>query len=72
MGNETFYGDGLFNFSEKLQNIFEIGLKRYGVFVQKSLSLKNYFKRKILGHVFVVLVLIYPLSKFGANQTNSL
>ena len=26
------------NFSAKLQNIFEIGLKQYGVFVQKSLS----------------------------------
>ena len=29
----------IFNFNEKLQNIFEIGLKKYGVFVQKSLSL---------------------------------
>ena len=30
------------------QNIFEIhvGLKKYGVFVQKSLSLKKYFERK--------------------------
>ena len=27
------------NFSEKLQNIFEIGLKKYEVFVQKSFSL---------------------------------
>ena len=27
------------NFSEKLQNIFEIGLKKYEVFVPKSLSL---------------------------------
>ena len=27
----------IFNFSEKLQNIFEIRLKKYGVIVQKSL-----------------------------------
>ena len=31
----------IFNFSEKLQNIFEIGFKKYGVFVQKLLSLKK-------------------------------
>ena len=30
-----------FNFSEKLQNIFEIGLKKYGVNVQKSLLKKK-------------------------------
>ena len=36
----------IFNFSEKLQNIFEIGLKKYEVLVQKSLSLKKYFERK--------------------------
>ena len=34
------------NFSAKLQNIFEIGLKQYGVFVQKSLSLKAISKEK--------------------------
>ena len=39
---------------------------------KKSLSLKKYFERKICRHVFVVYVLIYPLSKFGSNQTNSL
>ena len=58
----------IFNFSERLQNIFEIGLKKYGVFVQKSLSLKRYFERKIRRHGFVVYVLIYPLSKFGGNR----
>ena len=41
-------------------------------FVQKSLSLKKYFKRKNLQTSFVVYVLIYPLSKSGANRTNSL
>ena len=58
-----------FNFSEKLQNIFEIGLKKYGVFVQKSLPLKKIFERNNLQTVFHVL--IYPLSKFGGNRTNS-
>ena len=56
----------IFNFSEKIQNIWEIGLNKYGMFVQKSLG------RKIRGHIFVVYVLTYPLSKFGGNQTNSL
>ena len=62
----------IFNFSEKLQNIFEIGLKKYGVIVQKSLSLKKYCERKNLQTYFFVYVLIYPLSKFGGNQANSL
>ena len=33
---------------------------------------KNISKENIRGHVFVVFVLIYPLSKFGGNRTNSL
>ena len=37
------------------------------MFVQKSLSLK---KEKIRRQVFVVYVLVYPLSKFVANRTN--
>ena len=36
---KTFLRFAIFNFCEKLQSIFEIGLKKYGVFVQKSLSL---------------------------------
>ena len=32
----------IFNFSEKLQNIFEIGLTNCGLIVQKSLSKKKY------------------------------
>ena len=32
--------------SEKLQNIFEIGFKKCGVIVQKSLSEKKYSERK--------------------------
>ena len=35
-----------FNCSEELQNIFEIGLKRCAVIVQKSLSEKKYFEIK--------------------------
>ena len=71
----------IFIFSEKLQNIFEKGFKKHGVFVQKSLILKKYYpaktavllrsrsewqeRKKIPRHLFVVYVLIYPLSKFG-------
>ena len=52
----------IFNFSDKLQNIFEIGFKKYRVFVQKSLSLKTIFrKKKIRRQLFVVYVLIYSL-----------
>jgi len=35
---------GLFDCSKKLQNIFEIGFKKCGVIVQKSLSKKKYFE----------------------------
>ena len=31
----------IFNFSEKLQNIFEMGSKKYGVITEKLLSEKN-------------------------------
>ena len=48
------------------------GLKKYGVFVQKSLSFKNIWKEKFRRQLFVVYVLIYPLSKFWGNRTNSL
>ena len=62
----------MFNFSEKLQNIFEIGFKKYEVFVQKLLPLKNIYisKQKLRRHVFVVYVLINPLSKFGTIRQN--
>ena len=33
---KTFVRFAIFNFSKKLQNIFEKGLKKYGVIVQKS------------------------------------
>ena len=45
-----------YSISEKIQNIFEIGLKKYGVIVQKSLSEENIWKYKIRTHVFVVHV----------------
>ena len=41
--------------SEKLQNIFEIGLNKYGVFLQKLLSLKKYFERKNSQTVFLFM-----------------
>jgi len=34
----------IFNCSKKLQDFFEIGLKKCGVIVEKSLSKKNYFE----------------------------
>ena len=42
--------------------------------VRRKIALieKNISKEKICGHIFVVYVLIYPLSKFGGNWTNSL
>ena len=36
----------IFNFSEKLQNIFEIGLRKCELIVQKSLLKKKYFEIK--------------------------
>ena len=36
----------IFNFSEKLQNIFEIGLRKCGLIVQKSFLKKKYFEIK--------------------------
>ena len=36
----------IFNVSENIQNIFEVGLKKYGVLVKKSLSLKKNFEKK--------------------------
>ena len=56
-------------FQWKVTEIFEIG---YGVFIKNHSHWKNISKEKICRHVFVVYVLIYPLSKFGSNQTNSL
>ena len=62
----------IFNFSEKLQNIFEIGLKIMECSYKNRTHCKKISKEKIRRQVFVVYVLIYLLSKFGGNQTNSL
>ena len=35
-------------------------------------SRKNISKEEVCRHLFLVYVLIYPLSKFGGNRTNSL
>ena len=56
----------IFNLSEKLQNIFEIGSYK------NRSHWKNISKEKIRRHTFVVYVLIYPLSDLaGGNRTNS-
>ena len=52
----------IFNFSEKLQNIFEIGLRKCGLTVQKSLLQKKYFEIKksetILCYLYVKLATV--------------
>ena len=57
---------------EKLWNVYETVLEKCEVFVQKSLSLKNILPKENRRKVFVVYMLIYSLSKFGSNRTNSL
>ena len=46
----------IFNFSEKLQNIFEKGLKKYGVIVQTSLLKKKYLEIKKLTRFYFLYV----------------
>ena len=46
----------MFNFSEKLQNIIEIGFKNYGVIVQKSLSEKTIFGNKKFADTFLLFL----------------
>ena len=53
----------IFNFSEKLQNIFEIGLKNMECSYKNRSHCKNISKEKFRRKVFVVFVLIYPMSK---------
>ena len=55
----------MFNFCKTWQNMFEIGLK-------KIWSVRTKIEIKIRRQGFVVYVLIYPLSKFESNRTNSL
>ena len=66
-----------FNCSEKLQNIFDIGLKKCGVIVQKSLSEKKYLEIKEVFHTtapcIVKLVRIHSyfdkiITKFMINN----
>ena len=45
----------IFNFSEKLQNIFEIGLRKCELIVKKSLLKKKYFEIKNSGPRFCCL-----------------
>ena len=55
-------------FQWKLTGHFPNRIKNYGVFIQKSLSLKKYFERKNRRHVFVVYVLIYTLFTASASS----
>ena len=57
---KTFLQFAIFNFSEKLQTIFETGLQKYGVFVQKSL-IENMFRKKTFSDTVLLFVLIYPV-----------
>ena len=48
----------IFNFSEILKNIFEIGLKKYGVIVQKFALEKKVFRNKeFRRHDFIFFML---------------
>ena len=61
----------IFNLSEKLPNIFELGLKKFWSIRTIIALIEKYFDRKkFADNLFVVYTLIYPLSKFGVNQTN--
>ena len=53
------------HFRNRIWKIWSVGIKI-------ALIEKNISKEKILWHVFVVYVLIYQLSKFRGNRTNSL
>ena len=46
----------IFNFSEKLQNIFEKGLRKCGLIVQKSFLKKKYFEIKKFGDMALLFI----------------
>ena len=68
---KTCFRFAIFNFSEKLQNIFEIGLKKYVVVAQKSLSLKKYFERNTSQTRFWCLCVNLPTVKVWGQSKNS-
>ena len=70
--NEMCMCFAILSYSEKLANVFEIVLDNVTCLYKNRSHWKNLLKEKIFRHIFVVYVLIYPLSKFGGNQTNSL
>ena len=49
---------------------YRIGLKEYGVFVQKSLSLKKYFERKNSQTLFCCLCVNLPTVKIWGQSDN--
>ena len=50
----------MFNMREKLVNIFEIGLKKYGMIVEKSLSERKYLEITNEEGPFCCLFVICP------------
>ena len=64
--------DLLYSIQWKVTEHFRNRIEKYGVFVQKSLSLKKIFRKRKLAATFSLFVLIYPWSKFWGNRANSL
>ena len=63
----------ILRYSEKLWNVFEIVIRKmWSVCTKIALIEKIFRRKKFRRQVFVVYVLVYPLSKFGGNRTNCL
>lgn len=66
---------GIFNLRERLQNIIEIGLNKYGVIIEKHSLRKKYLERNNWQAHFCFLQMYMSkqlLSKFEGNQTDFL
>ena len=63
---------GHIQFQWKIAEHFRNRIKKIWSVVQNRSYWKKYFERKIPRHIFVVYVLIYPLSKFRGNRKSSL
>ena len=63
----------ILSFSDELQNIFEVGLKKYGVMEEKSLSEKNKLEiKKITGRFVLFICQSSYCPNFEGKWTNSL
>ena len=58
----------ILSYSEKLWKFFEIVLEKCEAFVQKSLSLKKYFERKISHTTFCCLCVNLPTVKIWGQS----